>query len=267
MSNFFNKSQLEYSNSDDFLEIFGFINNLIKLEPEISPNEVYDKLVYEGELIDPDSDEFPIHFGEANMIDRIFFGTGGSYWLNAFGRPHEGIKFIHNDITYVASNCGIFTCDIEKYYEHDENSSWETTSSLTVNEQCVPEVYNSQDNLDNLDDQSEKNEDEYEEDLELILAESKEFANELKNFIETRLIGEPDIKPWEMFEIIKSHYPEFGISRRLCFNDAFEIDKHIYNRGGAFWRTAYNLPKESESIIVFGNQCEAVQVGIFTFNA
>lgn len=272
MSNFYNNSQSEYSGSDEYLEIFGFVGNLIKSEPEISPNEVYDKLVDEG-LIDPDSDEFPIHFGEANLIDRTFFGTGGGFWLDAFSRPHEGIKFVEGANTYVALNCGIFTCNIEKYYEHDEHdehdknlednesSSWETTSSSSVNEGFVSKVDNI-DSQDNLENQSEQDE----EDIELILAESKEFANELKKFIESRLIGEPDIKPWDMFEIIKSHFPEFDISRRLCFGDAYDIDKHIYNKGGSFWRNAYNLPKEFDHVEYENNKFDAKNVGIFTFD-
>ena len=61
-----------------------------------------------------------------------------------------------------------------------------------------------------------------------------------------------------------NHYSE-GLEN-LCFQDVNNIDDHFYGKGGMFWRSVYNLPKESEQIIVFGDQCEAVQVGIFTFN-
>ena len=80
-------------------------------------------------------------------------------------------------------------------------------------------------------------------------------------------MGNPDITPCEMLEIIMIHYPELGNSRNLCFQDALKIDTHAFGKGGEYWRGAYNFPKESEIINIFDIQCEAINVGIFTFSS
>ena len=71
----------------------------------------------------------------------------------------------------------------------------------------------------------------------------------------------------EIYEIIKTNYPEFG-TRILWFGDAHDIDQKIFGKGGGYWRAAYNLPKELDYVEFNGNITNniAKNVGIFTFD-
>jgi hypothetical protein len=275
MSNFADNSQLGYPVSEALKGIYEYITQTIEKEPDITPDCIYTKLVKDG-FININDDTFPINFSEAYFLDNHFFKKGGGYWLNAYSadnssRPVENELFESDQKIYKAKNCGIFTfnykflgyADYDQAYYHQE-----------TDEQGEPYEQEDSDNKEELDEQEESDEqeeldeqEESDEDIELILSESKELADELVKFIDSRLIGEPDIKPWEMYEIIKTHYPDLGITRKLCFSDANKIDNNIFGKGGHFWRTAYGLPKESDPVEIFGQECETCNVGIFTFDA
>jgi len=266
MSIFVRKTDIE---SDEYLKIYNYINQLIQSQPELSPNDIYNRLKLDG-LLRLNSDQYLIDFEQATILDKTFFGTSGNYWLDAYSRPDEGIIFTKDNCKYRAFNCGIFTCNIDYCGDDCESiKSIETMNLFSNDEKDVPI---DDDDYDEYDEYKDEYKDEYvdknvdSDNKDLILSESKKFANEIKYFVESRLIGEPNIKPWEMFEIIKIHYPEFGIKKKLCFSDAYEIDKSIYGKGGYFWRSAYNLPKESENIKLDIFFAEAKNVGIFTFN-
>jgi hypothetical protein len=333
-----NDSELKYSSSEKFMEIFNFINKLIKQDPEISASNVYNKLVTEG-LIDLDSNELEINFGEAQMLDNHFFPqTGGFYWLDAYSRPKSDEIFKFNNEYFQAFDCGIFTFtykpvknyfilnniedsnNIEKIFiqdDRDDGYNMYDLSNLSceeLNHRCftiskfIQSEHNNRLNQDNgskhddsskhddrsgLDDESEQDDvfkyyngsdnqdiqsnnsdydydhfDEQEtiEETKKILVESKILADKIFEFVQTCLIGEPEIKPWEMAEIIKNHFPELEKSRSLCFIDAYELDKKIFSKGGEFWRTAYNYPKELDIVKINGINYNANKVGIFTFS-
>ena len=161
------------------------------------------------------------------------------------------------------------------YCEDDCESikSIETTNLFSNDEKDIPIDNESNENYDYYEDYEDyKDHEDHEKynvdknGVGIIESESKKFADEIKYFVESRLISEPNISPWDMYELIKTHYPELGISKKICFSDAYEIDKSVYGKGGNFWRNAYNLPKESENIKLDIYMVKAKNVGIFTFS-
>lgn len=94
------------------------INQLIKNNSNITPNQVYENLIRLG-LIDPNSKSMKINFGEAQSLDKIHFGTEGTRWLCAFSRPMEGSTIEFEGSKCYVANCGIFTFDLY-FIDEDE---------------------------------------------------------------------------------------------------------------------------------------------------
>jgi hypothetical protein len=120
------------------------------------------------------------------------------------------------------------------------------------------------------------------EETKNILSRSKKIADKIFEFVSTWLVensgsgsgygsgseseSESEPKPCELFEIVKNHFPELVNSRSLCFVDAYELDKKIFGKGGGFWRSAFDNPKQSDIIEINGKKYNADKVGMFTFS-
>lgn len=242
-------STSEYSGSKEYLKIFYFISKLIKLDSNISPSQVYGMLV-DNYLINPQSNNSPIDFGEALAIDNYFFGKGGDFWLDAYKRPFEYSIIKYNEKYLQAQQCGIFTCNLveinpdnlSKYkyvFDKEVEINWseqddsEYSDDFTCESESVDyqEKYlepdleqDSEDNLDFKLELEEFNDENREEKQDIFAYQSKQLANKICEFIQSKLIANPNIKPWEMTKIIYSKYPEILNSRPLYFSDAIGIE-------------------------------------------
>jgi hypothetical protein len=95
----------------------------------------------------------------------------------------------------------------------------------------------------------------------------KSYINEIDKFIDTKLISNPEIQPYEMYYMIQEHFSDtHKYIKNLDFNEASDIDNINYGTGGCFWRQAYGLPKENDEIQIDDTKYVAKNVGIFTFD-
>ena len=163
--------------------------------------------------------------------------------VNCFLRPEENeiVKFNGKDL--VAKSCGIFTFDL--YYQggqfyDDGEYDYELCDDCKESDGYEPS--------------------------DIDFEDSKLFSQEIRNFIELKLIDNPGLTPNNLYEMICIQFPELGKSRNVCFVQANKIDKDFFNKGGVYWRCAFDNPKESEPIINPEVNGYAKNVGIFTFD-
>lgn len=137
---------METHNSPEYYKIYNKIQKLIQQNPNIIPNQVYNKLILDG-LINHENNISPINFMEAFELDKYFYDKGGSYWLNAYSRPHENQIINTNGELVRAYNCGIFTFDKEIIEDYDNIALFDEAEEK-ANIDYIEEEKN-EDDLDN----------------------------------------------------------------------------------------------------------------------
>lgn len=113
------QSQFTSGINDDnecYLELITFISNIIN-NNQMTPNEIYDQIITVLWKDIDISEDFPIHFHQAQLIDNFFVGKSGGYWLSAFNRPAENSVFEIEGEQFIANKCGIFTFNFKPINE------------------------------------------------------------------------------------------------------------------------------------------------------
>lgn len=116
--------------NDTYLELVNFVSTLFNSSNLMTPNLIHEKIINELWKNINTSEEYPIDFKQANHLDETFFGKGGTFWLDAFGRPDENSVFVHESKNYIAKNCGIFTFDLTSVDEFDSSNIDDLESTI-----------------------------------------------------------------------------------------------------------------------------------------
>jgi len=112
---------LNITNSKCYFELMNFIEKLVMENFFITPNEIFHKIITELWKDLDISEEYPIGFNQANLIDQTYVRKGGNYWLDAFNRPDENCVFDFESQKYIAVNCGIFTFKLVSIDDLDQS--------------------------------------------------------------------------------------------------------------------------------------------------